>query len=177
MQLEKSLTPREYKQYTYVIFDLQRYFPGSSARLIPQALDQDELDEHFIRDLCALHRDELFWAGFKRQNQLHGYLARYAVMFFDYDFDGGSGWAEYIQGFMNSKRFHRPPAPRENVAMGEIVEIFGITEKELRKMNKADLTKLFRQKAHELHPDKGGEHDAFVRLAEAYKELLKGKGG
>ncbi len=43
-------------------------------------------------------------------------------------------------------------------------------------MNKSDLTKLYRQKAHELHPDKGGEHDSFVRLAEAYKQLLREKG-
>ena len=42
-------------------------------------------------------------------------------------------------------------------------------------MNKNDLTKLYRQKAHELHPDKGGEHDEFVRLCEAYEELLRKK--
>ncbi|MDX2433000.1 MAG: J domain-containing protein [Desulfobacterales bacterium] len=175
IQLEKSLEPREYKEYAYVIFDLQRHFAGMSARLVPQALDQDELDENFVKDLCSLHRDQLFWAGVQQKNRLHEYLVRYAVMFFDYEFDGGSGWAEYIQNFMNSKRFHAPPAPQESVAMGEIVEIFGVAEKELHAMNKSDLTKLFRQKAHELHPDKGGEHDAFVRLAEAYKEVLKGK--
>ena len=175
MQLEKSLNPREYKQYVYVIFDLQRYSSGSSARLIPQALDQDELDKNFIKDLCRLHRDELFWAGFQRKNELHGYLVRYAVMFFDNEFDGGSAWEEYLQNFINSKRFHRSPAPKESVEMSEISEIFGIAEKELHVMNKSDLTKLFRQKAHELHPDKGGEHDSFVRLAEAYKQLLRKK--
>jgi hypothetical protein len=175
MQLENCLSPREYKQYTYVIFDLQRYFSGSSARLIPQALDQDELDRKFIRDLCRLHWDESFWAGFQQNKRLHEYLVRYAVMFFDYEFDGGSAWEEYLQNFINSKRFYSPAAQQVNVEMSEIVEIFGVAGKELHAMNKNDLTKLYRQKAHEHHPDKGGEHDGFVRLTEAYEQLLQMK--
>jgi hypothetical protein len=175
IQLEKCLKPGEYKQYAYVIFDLQRYFAGSSARFIPQALDQEELDKYFLKDLCGLQRDEFFRSGFQKKNLLQEYLVRYAVMFFDYEFDGGSAWNEYLQNFINSKRFYRSPAPQASFAMSEVVEIFGATEKELHEMNKDDLTKLFRQKAHELHPDKGGEHDSFVRLSEAYKELLRKK--
>ena len=57
--------------------------------------------------------------------------------------------------------------------MTEVVEIFGVTVEDLKTMNKNDLTKLFRQKAHELHPDKGGEHDDFVRLTEAYEQLVR----
>ncbi len=176
LQLEKSLPLGEYKQYVYVIFDLQRYFKASPARSIPQALDQDELDRYFIKDLCRLQRDEFFWAGFAERDELQDYLVRYAVMFFDYEFDGGSAWDEYLQNFINSRRFYRPPSPQTTVVMTEIVEIFGETEEDLQAMEKSELTKLFRQKAHELHPDKGGEHDAFVRLAEAYKELLRKMG-
>jgi len=175
LQLEKNLHPREYKQYVYVIFDLQRYFKASPARSIPQALDQDELDRYFIMDLCRLHKDESFWAGFGEREDLHDYLVRYAVMFFDYEFDGGSAWEEYLQNFINSRRFYSPPTPQTRIAITEIVEIFGETEENLKAMNKNELTKLFRQKAHELHPDKGGEHDSFVRLAEAYKQLLRQK--
>ncbi len=174
LQLEKSLHPREYKQYVYAIFDLQRYFRSSAVRSIPQALDQEELDRYFLKDLCRLHRDDFFWAGFAEREALHEYLVRYAVMFFDYEFDGGSAWDEYLQNFINSKRFYRPPQ-KATVTMTEVVEIFGVTEESLKGMNKSELTKLFRQKAHELHPDKGGEHDAFVRLAEAYRQLLRRK--
>jgi hypothetical protein len=173
LQQEKSLNPREYKQYVYIIFDLQRYFRSTPARSIPQALDQDELDTYFLKDLCRLNRDEFFWAGFARGDKLHEYLVRYAVMFFDYDFDGGSAWHEYLQNFINSKRFYRAPPARTRVAITEMVEIFGVPEKKLRAMEKNELTRLFRRKAHELHPDKGGEHDAFVRLTEAYSELLR----
>jgi len=175
LQLEKSLTLREYKQYIYIVFDLQRYFGGSFARSIPQTLDQDDLDKYFVKDLCSLHHDKYFWAGYQKEKKLHEYLVRYAVMFFDYEFDGGSAWDEYLQNFINSKRFYKPPPPQSTVTMTEVVEIFGVSDEELRAMNKGDLTKLFRQKAHELHPDKGGEHDSFVRLAEAYKQLLRKK--
>jgi len=175
MHLEKSLHPREYKQYVYVIFDLQRYFRASPARTIPQALDQAKLDSYFIKDLCRLGEDDFFWTGLQKGKGLHEYLVRYAVMFFDYEFDGGSAWDEYLQNFINSKRFYREPPLRATVTMSEVVEIFGVTENDLKDMNKIELTKLFRQKAHELHPDKGGEHDAFVRLTEAYKELLERK--
>jgi hypothetical protein len=175
LQLEKSLNPAEYKQYVYVIFDLQRYFAGSSVLNIPHALDQDELDRYFLKDLCRMQRDEFFWAGFRNGSDLHEYLARYAVMFFDYEFDGGSAWHEYLQNFINSKRFYRPPSVKSRVTMTEVVEIFGVSEDDLKAMDKSDLTKLFRQKAHELHPDKGGEHELFVKLAEAYKELLRKK--
>lgn len=175
LQLEKSLNPREYKQYVYVIFDLQRYFRSSSARSIPQALDQDELDRYFIKDVCRLHNEDYFWAGLVKGDELHEYLVRYVLMFFDYEFDGGSAWDEYLQNFINSRRFYRPPPTKSTITITEIVEIFGIPEEKLKTLNKNDLTKLFRQKAHELHPDKGGEHDAFVRLSKAYKQLLRRK--
>jgi len=173
IRLEKCLHPREYKMYVYVIFDLQRYFVASSFRNIPHALDREEMDRDFLSDLCRLHRDEVFWAGFPLGNQLHEYLVRYAVMFFDYEFDGASAWDEYLRNFIDSKRFYRPPAPK--MVMAEVVEVFGVSEETLKEMGKAELTKLFRQRAHELHPDKGGEHEAFVKLTEAYKELVRRK--
>lgn len=175
LQLEKSLSPREYKLYVYVIFDLQRYFRSSSARSIPQALNQDELDSYFLKDVCRLHQDAFFWAGLNKDDSLHEYLVRYVVMFFDYEFDGGSAWDEYLQNFINSRRFYRPPQAGTTIAVTEMVEIFGISEEELKALSKAELTKLFRQKAHEFHPDKGGEHDAFVKLTEAYKQMLRKK--
>ena len=68
------------------------------------------------------------------------------------------------------------PPPRTKVSITEVVEIFGVSETDLKDMSKSELTRLYRQKAHELHPDKGGEHDAFVRLCEAYKQILARKG-
>jgi hypothetical protein len=173
LQMENSLQPSEYKEYVYVIFDLSRYFTESYARSIPGGLNQDKMDEYFVREVCRLHEDKQFWACFPTGETLHEYLKRYLIMFFDYDFQEGGAWDDYIREFMNSRRFHRHVA-KPSFEPDEIAEIFGVAPEELKKMNRRALTKLYRERAHDLHPDKGGEHEGFVRLTEAYNELLKG---
>jgi DnaJ-class molecular chaperone len=42
-------------------------------------------------------------------------------------------------------------------------------------MSRHELTKLYRKKAKEMHPDKGGGHDSFIKLTAAYNEFLKNK--
>jgi len=39
-------------------------------------------------------------------------------------------------------------------------------------MNKKSLARLYRKKAQEMHPDKGGDAEAFILLTAAYEELL-----
>ncbi len=43
---------------------------------------------------------------------------------------------------------------------------------ELLKMPSRELSRLFRKKAMQIHPDLGGDHDEFVCLTEAYDEVL-----
>ena len=177
LRLEQGLKASELKRYVYEVFDLQRHFPTPLANAMPYALNQDELDARFITDLCALHEDKRFWAGLDRgSDRLHGYLVRYVVMFFDYPFGRPATWEEFLRNFMNSHRAYRPPTGR-STAMNrdEALEVFGLSAEEFSSMRKKELTKLFRQKAHQAHPDKGGDHDAFVRLVEAYNTLLKRK--
>jgi DnaJ-class molecular chaperone len=45
----------------------------------------------------------------------------------------------------------------------------------LKKMSRQELVRLFRRKAQELHPDKGGNHEKFVDLTRAYHVSLKMK--
>jgi len=176
LRLEQGLKAFELKRYVYVIFDLQRHFPTPLADSMPYALDQDELDKCFISDLCNLHEDKKFWAGLERGERLHGYLIRYVIKFFDYQFGRPTTWDEFLRDFMDSRRAHRPPPGRSTTMnRDEALEVFGLTTKEFASMNKRDITKLFREKAHEAHPDKGGDHDAFVRLVAAYNTLLKRK--
>ena len=61
------------------------------------------------------------------------------------------------------------------MAQKEAASIFGVGPAELDAMSKAELTRLYRQKAQELHPDKGGEHEEFIALTTAYNELLRNK--
>jgi DnaJ-class molecular chaperone len=58
------------------------------------------------------------------------------------------------------------------VSRAEAFTIFGLNGEQLASMRKKDLTRMYRQKAHELHPDKGGDTEQFIRLTLAYEELL-----
>ncbi|MCP4023486.1 MAG: J domain-containing protein, partial [Desulfobacteraceae bacterium] len=50
-------------------------------------------------------------------------------------------------------------------------EIFNLSKDDIKCMNKKTLTKLFRQLARQHHPDKGGDHDNFVELNNAFERL------
>jgi len=172
---ERVLEPNEYRQYVYVIFNLQRFFEETAARVMPEGLDQSKVDEVFLDEICRLNNDTGFWAGFSESAWLHDYLQRYVIMFFDYGFGPSSYMDDYLRQFMNSRRTFRFPEKKSKDIMAEASTLFGVPEDELKAMNRRTLTKLFRRKAHEHHPDKGGEHDSFVQLTEYYHILLKSK--
>ena len=138
-------------------------------------LNQDKVDEHFIEQVCRLSTDPIFWAGMPSEDGLHEYLVRYVLMFFDYDYGPGSFMDEYLRQFINSRREHRPPYKNSTLTRKETGAIFGQTQEELKKMSRAELTRQYRLKAQKLHPDKGGDNDKFVKLTEAYHELLRTK--
>ena len=56
--------------------------------------------------------------------------------------------------------------------MDEASDIFGVSRQELEDMDRDGLTRLYRTKAMELHPDQGGDHDSFIALTAAYKSIL-----
>jgi hypothetical protein len=174
LEQEQELSPAEYKNYVFSIFDLQRFFEKSYTRTHPDALDGNKVDDLFIQEICQLDQDQVFWQGFTRGDKLPPYLIRYVVMYFDYSFPGGRSWDEYIQSFADSRR--RAEAGNKNtqpMSVDKASTIFGVSRTELAKMDKKEVTRLFRQKAHEHHPDKGGDQDRFVELTAAYKELLR----
>ncbi len=175
MDLERSLETTEYRQYVYVIFNLQHHFSQLTAKHMPQALNQEKLDDVFLHEIGKLNSDLSFWAGMGTGERLHDYLTRYVIMFFDYDFGPSSFMDDYIRQFMNSRRQFRFPKKAASVTIDEASTVFGVSKDGLIKMSKRELTRLYRTRAHELHPDKGGEHDTFVRLTQAYQDLLKRK--
>ena len=175
MDMEHGLDVREYKTYVHVIFDLQQYFYESFARSHPQMLNQDKVDEHFIEQICDLNTDALFWADLLSGNGLNEYLIRYVSMYFDYDYASGSLMDEYMRQFMNSRREYHPPHRHKTGILKAASTIFGQTGEDLNKMSRKELVRRYRQRAQELHPDKGGDQDRFVKLTEAYHDLLKTK--
>ncbi|MCL2789113.1 MAG: hypothetical protein FWD79_00560 [Desulfobulbus sp.] len=171
LEQEQALLPREYQSYLFTIFDLQRFFHESYARSIPQALDRKRLDAVLVGEICRVAADERFWQGFPRGNRLPYPLIRYLIMYFDTLPDEPVSWANFGHGF-RSRRFHRrPTAPSETVSRSQAFAIFGLNAEQLATMRKRDLIRLYRQKAHELHPDKGGDSEQFIRLTAAYEEL------
>jgi len=176
VNMEQCLKPFEIKTYAYVIFDLQRFFSETCAKKMPQGLDQDKVDRHFLEEICRLNRDACFWAGEKVGDALHEYLIRYVVMFFDNDYGPDSSWQDYVREFTNARRFRRAPAGKPSVTIDEASTLFGVKKEALSTMTKRGLTRLYRRMAQKLHPDKGGEHEKFIRLTEAYQEILKRKG-
>jgi len=176
MRMERCLESGEFKNYTFVIFDLQRFFTQSCAKRIPQGLDQATMDKHFLEEICRLNSDRSFWAGEKTGDSLHEYLTRYLVMYFDNPFKPDSFLREHIREFMARHRRWSFPEIKRNMSFAEASSIFGVKKDVLESMSRRSVIRLFRRMAQKLHPDKGGTHEEFVKLADAYRELLRRKG-
>lgn len=175
MDRERELDRSEFKTYVYVIFDLQKFFTQITAKIMPQGLNQDKVDRYFLEEICRLNSDSSFWAGMNTKGKLHEYLIRYVIMFFDNPYAQSTFLDDYIRDYMDSKRAYIPPHRKSSVILKEASTIFGVKEDDLKKMTGQALTRLYRQMAQKLHPDKGGEKEKFVKLSEAYQELLKSK--
>ncbi len=175
LEMELQLNPREYKAYAYVIFNINQFFTESFAKKKPQDLQQGAVDEYFIDEICKLNQDHIFWAGLQTTTSLHEYLIRYLMMYFDYDYAPRSWVEDYIRNFINSRRDYQSPFKAGSVTLKEASSIFGESREVLKKISRQELVRLFRRKAQELHPDKGGNHEKFVDLTQAYHVLLKSK--
>jgi hypothetical protein len=175
MKMERCLEPWELKTYTFVIFDLQRFFTQSWAKKIPQGLSQEKLDSHFLEEICRLNADPYFWTGEETGGFLHEYLRRYVVMFFDNPFRQGTFLEDHVREFMDARRGWKFPESKRAMTLTEASSIFGVAKDILESMSRRGVVKLFRRMAQKLHPDKGGKHEEFVKLADAYKELLRRK--
>jgi len=75
MTQENVLDYTEYRQYVYVIFNLQRFFSETAAHVMPSGLDQEKLDAFFEEESCSLYNDTSFWTGLD-ENILTQYLSR-----------------------------------------------------------------------------------------------------
>lgn len=176
LDMERILRAGEVKKYVFAIFDLQSFFRQPFARKNPELLDPLEVDAHFIEMLCRLNGDADFWAGVERQDGLHEYLVRYAVMFFDYEYQRPAFMQDYLRDFIRRHRqFRPPPPPQSHVSMAEAGDVFEAAPEALTQMSCRDLTRLFRRRAQDLHPDKGGDSTQFIRLTEAYRTLMRRK--
>lgn len=169
---EQALPPREYQSYLFTVFDLQRFFQESYARSIPQALNRERLDTLFVEEICRLAVDTDFWQGFPQTGCLPYSLVRYLIMYFDAGPEEPAAWSRFSRTG-RSRRFQGGGyAVSGKILRAQAFALFGLNAEQLATMRKKDLTRIYRQKAHELHPDKGGDTEQFILLTAAYEELL-----
>ncbi len=172
---EALLRPGDYQQYVYAIFDIQKNFSQSFAPWFPEALAIDEIADYFITDLCSLNRDQRFWQSETKKRVLHHHLVRYLIMFFDFVPAQRSYLEDFAKSFMADHRRFRWPDKKPRATPEKISEVFQTPYKILQQMTGDQLNKMYRKKALQLHPDKGGDHDLFIELTEVYSDLLKTK--
>jgi hypothetical protein len=177
--MEQELPPHEIRPYLYTALELQTHFRHLLIRNQPVALDPEKVDHFFLEDLCRLNRDEKFFRGVSHADRsfLHPYLVRYLVLYFDHVFDARSVWDGYVEDFMWRHQFYRTPrsAGRISTTEQEACRCLGICPEDFRDMDRHALTRCFRQRAKETHPDTGGDEVAFVEIREAYECLMRRK--
>jgi len=171
--LELSLSPVEFKKYVFVIFNLQRSFSESFSSFMPEALEQGKIDEAFEEEVCRLNRDDRFWQDGIHSHFLRDHLYDYVIRFFDYDYEERSFAYDFFRSFRAGHRNFKWPKRESQLSEQEIVKIFDEKMSDLKKLSGEDLSRLFRRKAKEFHPDSGGEAEKFIQLLEAYEELKK----
>jgi hypothetical protein len=172
---EACLAPGHYLQFVYAIFNIQQHFSGSFAPWFPEALARDEMADYLLEELCRLHADNRFWQGEDPGDTLHPHLVRYLIMFSDYSPASRSFAAEYSQAFRARHRNFRWPEKKTGYTPEKAASLFALSSADLQKINREDLTRLYRRKAMELHPDRGGDHQQFIELTEIYQSLLRSR--
>jgi hypothetical protein len=172
--MEQRLKPHELRPYLFTAFHVESCFPNNPLRHQPAALDGERVDDYFLEELCRLNRDSAYFRGIpgRDHHDLHPYLTRYLILYFDHDFDRRSLWNQYAEDFIQARRRYRPPKAQPAISSQEALAALGLDEVTFQQMNRRDLIRHFRSRAKQIHPDTGGNHDAFIRLNEAFAGLL-----
>lgn len=166
---EKKLHENEIKNYIFFVFNLQYYFSGRFKKQYPELCPVKDLDKAFIEQLCNLNIDSNYIKGIKPFKGLNEYLKRYAWMFFDFDFNQQRINQEILREFINRNRNLKTYTKKPNQEV--FLKYFGKSYEELKEMKKEEVKKIFRKKAKELHPDKGGDKKDFNNLCACYQSL------
>ena len=172
--LEDGLRPDEFKKYVFVIFDLQQKFKESYAAFMPEALEEERMEEVFIEEICRLNGDSTFWQDKEYSPFLRKHLHSYLSLFFDSHFTQRSYEYDFYKSFSRAHRKFAWPQKNAAVTDEETGRIFGENIDELKGMSLQELRRIFRRKAKEHHPDSGGKSENFIKLLAAFESLKTG---
>ncbi len=172
--MEYELRPWEMRGYLYAIFDIAAGFAPKLTRFVPDAQDLDMIDRFFMEELCRLNTDPTLLGSEARSSNdadLHRYLRKYLFMFHDTYFSNRGQWTQAGRPSGEEGQWIPPASQRDS----DHLNAMGLTEDEFRSMSEHEFTSHFRKRALELHPDKGGDHNVFVKFINAYEILLARK--
>ncbi len=148
--MEDSLRFKEKIRYLMIIFGLT---------YIPSSFSIEDIDNMFINNLCNILKDETFRMGMSSEELIKNYFCRYIWFYFD-----------NIRLFRASKEEIQF---KEEEIILEASKLLGVSVELIKKATKKDLIKLYRKKAKEIHPDKGGSHEKFIQLKKVFERLLR----
>ncbi|SMC27140.1 hypothetical protein SAMN02746041_02877 [Desulfacinum hydrothermale DSM 13146] len=177
--MEVDLRPHERRNYLFTALELQRYFPHHLLKNNPAALDPERVDSYFLQEICRLNESRHFFAGVEDHDpaRLHPYLVKYVIMYFDHSFSADTFLDEMLRDFIWNRQFRFPQGPpRASMPEKEACACLGIGEDEYRSMSPEELARCYKRCAKRHHPDAGGDHETFIRMAEAYEVLARRKG-
>jgi hypothetical protein len=157
----------------YAIFNVANHFESEISRKFPQALDQNKVDSAFIEGLCRINEDENFWGDTGVSQQVNDYLRRYLFWFFDLEFEGSSYLEDLMWQFKRRHHGFRQPERKDPMPVDEALSVMALSGKDLQSLTVKSMTRQYRIMAQKYHPDKGGDHDQFIRLNRAFRDLLK----
>ena len=168
--MERELPPWETRPYLYTALHCQTQFGHLLTRHRPEALDPDKVDDVFVQNLCRLNLDASFFSGVHDHDpdRLHTYLVRYLILYFDQP--GQGPWREYVEDFIWKNQTRAFSGDEK-----EACRLLGIDPPAFQAMDRRKLTRAYRARAKETHPDHGGENETFVRVRAAYELLLQRK--
>ncbi len=144
--MEDHLTFRERVRYFYTVFELMSY------------VDTEERDGIFLETICSLSKDPNYLMGLETHEVLMNYLSRYIWQYFD---------------LLPVRRVPRVYEIGVQEVYEDVSQILNIPVETLFSLSRKDILKMFRIKLKELHPDKGGDHEAFIRLRRIMETFLK----
>lgn len=173
IEQEQRLKATELKTYVYTAFDLQRFFSMMIAKKMPQGLDQHQVDDYFLEEICRINQALFHGDDLQPAKGLNDYLVRYLIMFFDHDYENSTLLNDYVKDFIYRHHFFNAPSPSKPVHLDKACEIFGVQKEVLNTMTKLHLARLYRRLALKHHPDKGGSKEKFIELNVTYESLLE----
>ncbi|MFN3568311.1 MAG: hypothetical protein ACK4UR_05325 [Caldimicrobium sp.] len=144
--MEDKLNFRESLNYILSIFSLHK------------TKSVEERDRIFLENLCKIAKDPQYYLDLSEKEVLAKYLSRYVWIYYDY---------------LPYRRVPKYYQDLEKNYFLELSKVLNMSVEILQRSSKKEILKLFRKKILEVHPDRGGNKEDFIRIRKLMEIYLK----